>query len=122
MATGDITRTEMLAAGVLQQYLTDAAATLYTVPAGQRTVHMELDFCNIGSVELALVVYVVPNGEVAANNFVLIYSGLTYNAIQPSELRQYTFDRFLPAGTLIQGLSSTTGVITFGGSVVLEEV
>ena len=122
MATGDITRTEMLAAGVLQKYVSDSTETLYTVPAGKRTVHFELEFCNIDTVERSMTVYIVPSGESAANNFVLFTAQLTYNAIQPSELQQYTFDRFLPAGAMIQAVAGTASTIIFGGSVVLEEV
>ena len=87
-----------------QLALTAVVATVYTVPALERTIVKTIDICNTTSLAVTVTVYLVPSGgsESAANTLiptVMVLKMFNWNGAQ-----------VLNAGDTIKAVSSVSGV------------
>lgn len=89
--------------------LTNAAVTLYTVPANTQAIITEASIANTsGGATVKLTINIVPNaGSPSASNTITPGVGLAPNSIYPcAEL----IGKTLPAGTMISAHDDTGGV------------
>lgn len=118
MAVGDLTRIK-----VAPTLFSGDLATLYTIPASRKVVHIEMNLLNMdATTEYMATVEFIPFGGSASDTNTIIKQVTAKTGLQPGELRQYTFNEFLGAGDFIQGKGSTASKITCHMSLVLEEV
>lgn len=118
MAVGDLTTVN-----VDPGPLSTSFATLYTIPASRKAVHIELHLTNTDSSSeyLPVVAFVPSAGSGSANN--LMVNGVAgTTGLRKGESRQYTWDQFLGAGYTIQAKADVANKITHKLSVVIEEV
>ncbi|MDN7825095.1 hypothetical protein QZN01_20800 [Burkholderia cenocepacia] len=100
---------------IAPQLVGNTAAPLYTAPAGTTTTIANLSFTNTSGVPVSVTVYNVPSGGTpgVSNELVSAYSiaaGQTYVPPQSIGLN-------LSAGSTLQALAGTAGVVAAQGGV-----